>query len=91
MYITFGQDHVSGKSSKVGGGNPIVLSYCKVQEIVLTCQVPSEMGFASEMGFGVIWELIGVVISDYIHENSIATAFANGMSGKDWWQRFLKH
>ena len=78
------QDHVSGKSSKVGAGAPTVLSYCEEQEIVLTCQV------LSEMGFGVTRELIGVVISDYIRENSIATPFANGMPGKDWWQRFLK-
>ena len=78
------QDHVTGKSSKVGAGAPTVLSYSEEQEIVITCQV------LSEMGFGITRELIAVVISDYIREQGISTPFANGMPGKDWWQRFLK-
>ena len=42
------------------------------------------------MGFGLIREVVGGIVSDYLHENSIPNPLTDGIPGKDWWQRCLK-
>ena len=62
----------SGMHKRVGSGAPTVLSHHDEQEMVLTCQVPAEMGF------GVTRKLVEVVVADYVQENNILTPFTDG-------------
>ena len=79
-------DHLSGKSSQVGAGGLTVLSVSEEQEIAVACMTHADMGF------GLTREVVGGIVHDYLHENSIPNPFTNGMPGEDWWQRltFLK-
>ena len=61
--VTTLHDHLHGKSKRVGAGAPTVLSPREEQEIVLSCQV------LTEMGFGLTKELVEVIVVDYIREN----------------------
>ena len=77
-------DHISGKSSKVGAGGVTVLTRSEEREIALTCMT------LADIGYGLTREVVGAVVHDYLHENSIPNPFTDGVPGKDWWRKFLK-
>ena len=77
-------DHLKGKSKKAGAGGPSVLMAAEEREVAITCLA------LADMGFGLTRELVEVVLSDYLKDNSIPNPFTGGVPGKDWWQRFLK-
>ena len=78
-------DHVKGKVDRVGAGAPTVLTEKEKKEIVVSVQV------LQEIGFGLMKELVGMVIRDYLADlPDRPNPFINGVPGKDWWQLFLK-
>ena len=78
-------DHVSGKHSRIGAGAPTILSPAEEKEIVVSLQV------LQEIGFGLTKDLVGVIIHDYLKDQSTRpTPFQHGIPGHDWWRLFLK-
>lgn len=52
-----------------------MLTYSEEGEIAVTCTV------LADMGFSLTKELVEVVVSDYLKENSISNPFTNGTPG----------
>lgn len=78
-------DHTKGRLCKIGAGAPTVLTPGEEKEIVVTLQV------LQEIGFGLTKELAGVVIRDYLKDQTTRpNPFSCGLPGIDWWNGFLK-
>ena len=78
-------DHIKERVTKVGAGAPTILTKEEEKELVVSLQV------LQEMGFGLIKELVGIVIRNYLNDQpGRPNPFSSGVPGQDWWQRFLK-
>ena len=77
-------DHLRGVSSKRYGGCSTVLTREEEREIVVTCQVLSEMGFPLTKDY------VEVVVRDYLKNESRSSVFgSSGLPGRSWWEGFL--
>lgn len=74
------EDHVTGKSSKVGAGAPTVLSFSEEQEI---SHLP---GFIRDE----LWHHKRAYSSGHIRLHQRKQHFNSICQWKDWWQHFLK-
>ena len=78
-------DHVKKRVCAIGAGHPTVLTKKEEEEIVAIIQA------LQEIGFGLTKELVGVVIRDYLKDQSYRpNPFKDGVPGKEWWQLFMK-
>ena len=73
-------EHLRGVRSKRYGGGSTVLTHDEEREIVVTCQVLSEMGFPLTKAY------VKVVVRDYL--KSEGGFGSSGLPGRSWWEGF---